>query len=193
MSFKLNAGKLIVLSAPSGSGKTTLVQYLLKQDLALGFSISATSRPMRGAEIEGVDYYFLSPEQFENKINEQAFLEYEQVYRGVYYGTLNSEITRLWEQEQHILFDIDVQGGLTIKEKFPDQTLALFIQPPSVEELEARLRNRATDDEVKIQERLHKAQTELEYATQFDQIIINDDLETAKKEIVQCVKHFIES
>ena len=110
-----------------------------------------------------------------------------------YYGTLNSEITRLWEQEQHILFDIDVQGGLTIKEKFPDQTLALFIQPPSVEELEARLRKRATDDEVKIQERLHKAQTELEYATQFDQIIINDDLETAKKEIVQCVKHFIES
>ncbi|MGB1454995.1 MAG: guanylate kinase [Flavobacteriaceae bacterium] len=189
----MNAGKLIVLSAPSGSGKTTLVQYLLKQDLALGFSISATSRPMRGAEIEGVDYYFLSPEQFENKINEQAFLEYEQVYRGVYYGTLNSEITRLWEQEQHILFDIDVQGGLTIKEKFPDQTLALFIQPPSVEELEARLRKRATDDEVKIQERLHKAQTELEYAAQFDQIIINDDLETAKKEIVQCVKHFIES
>ena len=193
MSSKLNAGKLIVLSAPSGSGKTTLVQYLLKQDLALGFSISATSRPMRGAEIEGVDYYFLSTEEFENKINEQAFLEYEQVYRGVYYGTLNSEITRLWEQEQHILFDIDVQGGLTIKEKFPVQTLALFIQPPSVEELEARLRKRATDDEVKIQERLHKAQTELEYTTQFDQIIINDDLETAKKEIVQCVKHFIES
>ena len=189
----MKKGKLIVFSAPSGSGKTTLVNHLLKQDLPLGFSISATSRSPRGTEKNGKDYYFLSKESFNKKIKENAFIEYEEVYEGTYYGTLNSEITRLWEQEQHILFDIDVQGGLTIKEKFPDQTLALFIQPPSVEELEARLRKRATDDEVKIQERLHKAQTELEYATQFDQIIINDDLETAKKEIVQCVKHFIES
>ena len=188
----MKAGKLIVLSAPSGSGKTTLVQYLLTLDFPLGFSISATSRPLRGSEKEGVDYYFLSQAQFEAKIKAQAFLEYEQVYRGVYYGTLNAEITRLWEQKKHILFDIDVQGGLTIKEKFPEQTLALFIQPPSLEELEIRLRKRATDNEVKIQERLLKAQNELEYASEFDQIIINDNLDKAKQEITQCVKNFIQ-
>jgi guanylate kinase len=180
-------GKLIVFSAPSGSGKTTLVHHLLQKNIPFGFSISATSRPPR------VDYYFLSPEAFQAKIKEDAFVEFEEVYENTYYGTLKSEIDRLWSEGKHILFDIDVVGGLSIKNKFPKNTLAVFVQPPSVAALEERLRQRGTDSEEKIKERLAKAEKELSYANQFDYILVNDTLETAKKEVVQTVLHFLNS
>ena len=189
----MKQGKLLVFSAPSGSGKTTLVRHLLQQDLPLGFSISATSRVPRGKEEEGKDYYFLSPEAFEEKINTGAFLEYEEVYAGTYYGTLKTEVERLWQNDLHVLFDIDVVGGLNIKKQFPEQTLALFVQPPSFEILEKRLRARATETEEKIQMRLDKVQTELNYAPQFDYCLINDDLDTAKKEVVRVVREFLNS
>ena len=187
----MQKGKLIVFSAPSGSGKTTLVHHLLKQNLALGFSISATSREPRGKEQEGVDYYFLSPDDFCKKIQSNEFVEYEEVYPNTYYGTLVSEIERLWQQDQHILFDIDVVGGLNIKEKYPENTLSIFVQPPSISELEDRLRKRGTDSEKKIRGRLEKAKEELTYASKFDAILINENLEEAKKEVVQMVSNFI--
>ena len=189
----MKTGKLIVFSAPSGSGKTTLVRYLLKQSLPLGFSISATSRQPRGAEKEGEDYYFMSPGQFQKQILQDAFLEYEEVYQGLFYGTLHTELHRLWEQGKHILFDIDVKGGLNIKKKYPDNTLSIFVQPPSIDVLKKRLQNRATDSEQKIEERIHKAQLEMTFASQFDHILVNDNLEKAKKEAVQLVTNFIES
>ena len=136
----MNSGKLIVFSAPSGSGKTTLVRHLLEQDLPLGFSISATSREPRGKEQNGIDYYFLSSTQFQEKIQKKAFLEYEEVYQDTFYGTLNSELDRLWSSGKQVLFDIDVVGGVTIKKKYPKETLAIFVQPPSISELESRLR-----------------------------------------------------
>jgi guanylate kinase len=187
----MQEGKLFVFSAPSGSGKTTLVQHLLDQKLPLGFSISATSREPRGAEINGVDYHFLSLTDFQKKIGESEFVEYEEVYTGVFYGTLKSELQRLWAEGKHVLFDIDVKGGLRIKEQFPDQTLALFIQPPSKEALEKRLRGRGTEDEKAIKMRLARAEEELSFAPQFDTVIINDDLETAKKQVVLEVKKFM--
>ena len=144
-------GKLIVFSAPSGSGKTTLVRYLLAQDIPFGFSISATSRLPRGAEQDGVDYYFLTKAAFREKIAQNAFLEYEEVYSGNFYGTLRTEVERLWASAKHVLFDIEVVGGLNIKQQFPEECLALFVQPPSLEELEKRLRGRGTDSEETIQ------------------------------------------
>ena len=185
--------KLIVFSAPSGSGKTTIVRHLLAQNIPFGFSVSATSRLPRGKEKEGVDYYFLSVEQFKNKIQEGAFVEYEEVYKNTFYGTLQSEIERLWAQGNHILFDIDVVGGLNIKKKYPDNTLSIFVLPPSVTELEKRLRSRATDTEEKIQERLAKAKKELQFAPQFDHILVNDDLESAKNKGVELVLNFLNS
>lgn len=187
------AGKLIVFSAPSGSGKTTLVRHLLAQDLPLGFSISATSRTPRGQEQDGQDYYFLSAEDFRSQIAADAFLEYEEVYAGTYYGTLQSEVERLWAEGKHVLFDIDVVGGLRIKEKFPEQTLAVFVQPPSVEILEQRLRARGTESEEKIQQRLAKSTQELSYAPQFDRVIVNDDLAQAQQEVVALIASFIAS
>ena len=187
------AGKLIVFSAPSGSGKTTLVRHLLAQDLPLGFSISATSRNPRGQEQDGQDYYFLSVEDFRSQIAADAFLEYEEVYAGTYYGTLQSEVERLWAAGKHVLFDIDVVGGLRIKEKFPEQTLAVFVQPPSVEILEQRLRARGTESEEKIQQRLAKSTQELSYAPQFDRVIVNDDLAQAQQEVVALIASFIAS
>lgn len=187
------AGKLIVFSAPSGSGKTTLVRHLLAQDLPLGFSISATSRNPRGQEQDGQDYYFLSAEDFRSQIAANAFLEYEEVYAGTYYGTLQSEVERLWAAGKHVLFDIDVVGGLRIKEKFPEQTLAVFVQPPSVEILEQRLRARGTESEEKIQQRLAKSTQELSYAPQFDRVIVNDDLAQAQQEVVALIASFIAS
>ena len=187
------AGKLIVFSAPSGSGKTTLVRHLLAQDLPLGFSISATSRNPRGQEQDGQDYYFLSAEDFRSQIAADAFLEYEEVYAGTYYGTLQSEVERLWAAGKHVLFDIDVVGGLRIKEKFPKQTLAVFVQPPSVEILEQRLRARGTESEEKIQQRLAKSTQELSYAPQFDRVIVNDDLAQAQQEVVALIASFIAS
>ena len=189
----MSAGKLIVFSATSGSGKTTLVQHVLSQDLPLGFSISATSRPPRGKEQNGKEYYFLSSSEFKQKIQENAFLEYEEVYQDTFYGTLVSEINRLWAAGKHVLFDIDVMGGLNIKKKYPKETLAVFVKPPSLSALEERLRKRATDSEEKIKERLAKAESEMLYAPQFDSCLVNDDLEVAKKEVVQLVTNFINS
>lgn len=188
-----DSGKLVVFSAPSGSGKTTLVHHLLQQGLPIGFSISATSRPPRGKEKDGVDYFFMSENSFREKIAEDAFLEYEEVYEGTFYGTLRSEVDRLWKTGKSVLFDIDVVGGLNVKRQYPDQCLALFIQPPSLSELEKRLRGRGTDNEKKIKERLTKATKELDLANQFDKVIVNDDLETAKEEIGKAVHVFLES
>lgn len=188
-----DSGKLVVFSAPSGSGKTTLVRHLLQQGLPIGFSISATSRPPRGKEKDGVDYFFMSENSFREKIAEDAFLEYEEVYEGTFYGTLRSEVDRLWKTGKSVLFDIDVVGGLNVKRQYPDQCLALFIQPPSLSELEKRLRGRGTDNEKKIKERLTKATKELDLANQFDKVIVNDDLETAKEEVGKAVHVFLES
>jgi guanylate kinase len=185
-------GKLIVFSAPSGSGKTTLVRYLLEQDIPFGFSISATSRLPRGAEQDGVDYYFLTEATFREKIAQNAFLEYEEVYSGTFYGTLRTEVERLWASAKHVLFDIDVVGGLNIKQQFPEECLALFVQPPSLEELEKRLRGRGTDSEETIQQRLAKAKEELAYAPQFDRVIVNDNLETAQQEVRKAIEEFLQ-
>lgn len=188
------SGKLFVFSAPSGSGKTTIVQHLLEQkELNLDFSISATSRPKRGKEIEGKDYHFISQEQFEEHIKKDDFVEWEEVYDNNFYGTLKSEIERIWNLGKHVVFDIDVVGGLRIKEKFPNKTLAIFVQPPSIEEMEKRLRNRKTDSEEKIRERVAKAERELRFAKDFDVVLINDDLETAQKEAEILVADFIKN
>jgi len=155
-------GKLIVFSAPSGSGKTTIVHHLLRQTkLNLDFSISATSRPLRGKEIDGKDYYFISAEAFKNHIDKNDFIEWEEVYTDNFYGTLKKEVERIWKLGKHVIFDIDVVGGLNIKKQFPEQTLSVFVQPPSIEEMERRLRNRKTDTEEKIKERVAKAAKEL--------------------------------
>jgi len=190
MSF--NTDKLIVFSAPSGSGKTTIVRHLLEQtDLPLAFSISATTRAPRGAEKEGEDYYFLSPEAFKSKIEKGEFLEYEEVYPGLFYGTLASEVKRLWNEKKAVLFDIDVMGGMSIKKSFPAETLTVFIQPPSIKTLEKRLRSRNTDTEETLQIRLSKAQQELDQAQTFDEIVINDDLATALSQTEELVRSFL--
>ncbi|WP_299524969.1 guanylate kinase [uncultured Lutibacter sp.] len=185
-------GKLIVFSAPSGSGKTTIVHHLLKQTaLNLDFSISATSREKRGAEIHNKDYYFISLKEFRKLIKKGDFIEWEEVYANNYYGTLKTEVERIWKLGKHVIFDIDVVGGLSIKQQFPEQTLAIFVQPPSIEEMERRLRNRQTDSEEKIKERVAKAEKELKYADDFDVILINNDLDTAKKDAYNLVENFI--
>ena len=189
----MEQGKLVVFSAPSGSGKTTLVNHLLKQHLPLGFSISATSRAPRGEEVDGKAYYFLSEAEFRTKIKEEAFVEYEEVYHGAFYGTLKSELERLWNEGKHVLFDIDVKGGLNTKAQYPKNTLAIFVQPPSLEELENRLRSRGTETEEKIQQRLDKSATELTFSQDFDVILVNDDLTQAKSEAVRLVKQFLHS
>ncbi len=187
-------GKLFVFSAPSGSGKTTIVHHLLDQEeLNLDFSISATSRPKRGKEIDGKDYHFIHLDQFKNHIKNDDFVEWEEVYQDNFYGTLKSEIERIWAKGKHVIFDIDVVGGLRIKKNFPNKTLAIFVQPPSIEEMEKRLRNRQTDTEEKIQERVAKAERELKFAKDFDVILVNDDLEIAKKEAFKLVSDFIEN
>ncbi len=188
----MSTGKLIVFSAPSGSGKTTLVKHLLQQDdLKLEFSISAASRTPRAGEIDGKDYYFISASAFQQKIQNQEFVEYEEVYKGNYYGTLKSELQRIWDKGHHIIFDIDVVGGLNIKKQFPEQTLSVFVKPPSKEELERRLRSRQSETEEKIQMRLAKADQEFSVANQFDVILENNDLETAKSDAYQLIQNFI--
>jgi len=187
-----NQGKLIVFSAPSGSGKTTIVQHLLTQkDLNLAFSISATSREKRGKEIDGKDYHFITLEDFKKHIDKDEFVEWEEVYKNNFYGTLKSEVERIWGEGKHAIFDIDVIGGLRIKKKFPKKTIAIFVQPPSIEEMEKRLRNRQTDSEGKIQERVAKAEREFKFAKDFDVRLVNDNLEIAKKEAEILVGDFI--
>lgn len=186
-------GKLFVFSAPSGSGKTTIVRHLLKQErFNLAFSISATSRAPRGTEKDGEDYYFISLTSFKNKIKSDEFLEWEEVYRDNFYGTLKTEVERIWAQQKHVIFDIDVVGGLRIKKKFPEETLAVFVKPPSVDELKIRLKKRSTESEDKINMRIAKASVELATAPQFDKIIKNYDLEVALEEAEELVSEFLE-
>lgn len=188
-----NQGKLIVFSAPSGSGKTTIVRYLLgKPELNLDFSISATSRAPRGHEKEGTDYYFMSLDTFKNHIRNDDFLEWEEVYRDNFYGTLKKEVERIWAQGKHVVFDIDVVGGLDIKKIYPERTLAVFVQPPSIEELKIRLKKRKTETDDKINMRVAKASIELATAPQFDHIIVNNELNVALEEAYDLVKEFIE-
>jgi len=185
-------GKLIVFSAPSGSGKTTIVQHLLKQkDLNLEFSISATSREPRGEEIHGESYYFISLKKFKQHIKNNDFLEWEEVYRDSFYGTLKTEIERIWAMGKNVIFDIDVVGGLRIKKKFPKETLSVFVKPPSVDELKIRLKNRKTESDEKINMRIAKASVELATAPQFDYIIENNHLEVALQEAKELVLKFI--
>lgn len=183
--------KSIIISAPSGAGKSTIVGALLAKYPQLAFSISACSRPPRGREQEGVHYYFLDPENFKQRIAAGEFFEWEEVYPGMYYGTLNSELARIWSAGKVVVFDVDVIGGLRIKSKLLDSTLAIFIQPPSLKELENRLRLRQTDSEEKIQIRLSKAAQEMSYAQQFDCMVTNDDLEHAINAVEQLILEFL--
>ena len=185
-------GKLIIFSAPSGSGKSTIISYLMQQGLGLAFSISATSRAPRGSEQHGVEYFFLTPEEFRSRIAAGEFLEYEEVYPDRFYGTLKAQVERQLETGQHVVFDVDVVGGCNIKEYYGDRALSLFIQPPSIEELRRRLEGRGTDAPEVIQQRLDKAEYELSFAPKFDKVIINDDLETAKVDALAVIKSFIE-
>ncbi len=185
-------GKLIVFSAPSGSGKTTLVRHLLQQEeLNLEFSISATSREKRNNETDGKDYYFLDAQAFKNRIKNDEFLEWEEVYRDNFYGTLKTEVKRIWAKGKNVIFDIDVSGGLRIKRKFPDQTIAIFVKPPSIDELKIRLKKRQTESNDKINMRIAKASAELATAPLFDVIVINDDLENAISESYKLVSDFV--
>lgn len=186
-------GKMVIFCAPSGSGKTTIVRRLLEEGMPLEFSISATSRKPRSNEVHEKDYYFLSVEEFKSAIEKEHFLEWEEVYHEQYYGTLKSELERIWKKDMHIIFDVDVIGGLNIKKQFGYQALAVFVMPPSVEVLEQRLRGRGTDDEASLQKRLKKAEYELSFAPQFDIQIINDDLEEAVKEAFHKVTAFLKS
>jgi guanylate kinase len=185
-------GKLIIFSAPSGAGKTTIVHHLLSKFPDLEFSISATTRKARGEEKNGLDYYFISKEEFLHRIAKKQFVEFEEVYSGTFYGTLRTEIERIWQQGKTVIFDIDVEGGLHLKRKYDGMALAIFVQPPSLEVLKTRLAARGTDSAEKLQERFIKAEKELNYAPQFDIILKNYDLQTACDEAEQLVKNFVE-
>jgi guanylate kinase len=189
----MTPGKIIIFSAPSGSGKTTLVQWLLTQNLNLHFSVSATSRPSRGTEVHGKDYFFLTPDEFRSKIAENAFLEWEEVYADKFYGTLKSEVERMLSEGKNVLFDVDVKGGINIKKHFGAQALSVFVQPPSIEVLEQRLVNRATDSPEIIRERVEKAAYELTFAPQFDVLIVNDVLDQAKQDCLQKLATFLKT
>lgn len=184
-------GKVLIFSAPSGSGKTTIVKHLLKHFPELEFSISATSRAPRGEEKDGVDYYFMDAAEFMARVEEGEFVEWEEVYKGTCYGTLRAEIDRIWDRGHVVVFDVDVVGALNIKKLFGDQALSVFIMPPSVEALRARLEGRGTDTLEAIERRLAKAEQEIEYAPKFDRVVINDNLETAYAEAVKVVGDFL--
>lgn len=186
-------GKMLIVSAPSGSGKSTIVNWLMKEhpELRLYFSISCTSRAPRGEEKDGVEYFFLTPEAFKEKISNKEFLEYEEVYENRFYGTLKAQVERQREAGQNVVFDVDVKGGVNIKKHYGDQALSLFIQPPSVAELRKRLEHRGTDTPEAIEQRLAKAEYELTFAPQFDHVVVNDDLEKAKEETLRIVRDFL--
>ncbi len=184
-------GKLIIFSAPSGSGKTTIVHSLCERFPQLEFSVSATSRAPRGAERDGVDYYFMTPEEFERACAEERFVEWEEVYAGTRYGTLRSEMERIWAKGNVILFDVDVKGGVRLKEIFGDSALSVFVMPPSIEELRRRLVGRGTDSPEAIERRIAKAEYELSFAPRFDRVVVNDDLRTAVEETAAIVGAFI--
>ena len=184
-------GKVIIFSAPSGAGKSTIVNYLLGKNLGLEFSVSATCRAPRGKEQHGKEYYFFTEEEFKRRIAAGEFLEYEEVYPGCFYGTLNSEVQRIWAEDKTVLFDVDVVGGLNIKKKFGNQALALFIQPPSVATLRERLQGRGTDSPEKIEQRVAKAEYELSFAPRFDTVIVNDRLDDALAEAERKVRDFL--
>lgn len=184
-------GKLVIVSAPSGAGKTTLIKDLLDRGVNLEFSISATTRKPRGNEVDGREYYFLSPADFNDKLENDQFVEWEEVYTDHRYGTLKSELERIWTKGNHVLFDVDVKGAMNLKSIFGKRAISIFIKPPSVSELEKRLFARATDDVEKIQMRVNKAQEELKLAEQFDYIVVNDNLEEAKRGLYSIVMAFL--
>lgn len=185
-------GKLIIFSAPSGAGKTTIVRHLLKVFPQLEFSVSASSRPMRHYETHGVDYYFLSVEEFKQKIYNEEFIEWEEVYKDTFYGTLKIEVERIWKKGMHVIFDVDVVGGLHLKNQFKDKALAIFVMPPSIQHLEMRLKSRETETPESIARRIGKAENELKTADLFDKIILNDSLEHAFSEAEKDVAEFLE-
>ena len=189
-----NMGKLIIFSAPSGSGKSTIINYLLQEhpELNLAFSISATSRAPRGSEQHGVEYFFLTPEDFRQRIENEEFLEYEEVYPGRFYGTLKSQVEKQSEDGQNVLFDVDVKGGVNIKKYYGDRALSVFIQPPSIEVLRQRLEKRGTETPEVINVRIARAGFELGFASQFDKVVINDDLDVAKAETLQIISNFLQ-
>jgi guanylate kinase len=184
-------GKCIIFSAPSGAGKTTIVHYLLKQELGLSFSVSACSREPRETEIDGKDYHFLGVKGFKSEIANDAFIEWEEVYTNNFYGTLKSEMQRIWSEGKTVIFDVDVIGGLNLKKKFQDDAFAIFVKPPSYDELEKRLRDRKTDSDEKIAQRMEKATKEFAFAEEFDQILVNDDLDRACSSAEELVKEFL--
>jgi len=185
------SGKLVIFSAPSGAGKTTIVKYLLQQKFNLEFSISACNRQPRGGEVDGKDYYFLTTEDFKQKIEDNDFVEWEQVYEGRYYGTLKSEVARIWSNNNNVVFDIDVIGAINIKKQYGDRALSLFIMPPSIEELHNRLVKRGMDSVDDIGKRVEKAQQEIAYSNKFDYVILNDNLEKAQKEAELILSEFL--
>lgn len=184
-------GKVVIISAPSGAGKTSIVTYLLKMNPELEFSISATTRKPRNNEINGRDYYFISIADFKSLIKRKKFVEWEEVYKDQYYGTLKSEIKRIWSHNKHVLFDVDVRGGINLKKLFGEKAISIFIMPPSVSELEKRLLARGTDDMNKIKVRIGKAVEEIELANEFDSIVVNDNLDMAQREVNEMVNSFL--
>jgi guanylate kinase len=186
-------GKLVIISAPSGAGKTTIVRHLLDSGLNLSFSVSATTRKLRGTETDGIDYFFLTVPEFRKKVENNEFVEWEEVYKDLLYGTLKCELDRIWASGSNVLFDVDVKGGINLKKIFGTRSIALFIMPPSVEELETRLVKRATDSPEKIRMRVEKAREEMKLANQFDTVIINHELDRAKNEAFKIVSSFLES
>ncbi|NLN95924.1 MAG: guanylate kinase [Bacteroidales bacterium] len=183
--------RMIIISAPSGAGKTTLVKHLLSVRNDLEFSISACSRAKRDGELDGRDYYFMKKEEFRKKIDNNEFIEWEEVYPGSYYGTLRTEVYRIWNKGNHVIFDVDVVGGLNIKKQFAEKNLAVFIQPPSIEVLETRIRKRQSDSEDKIRERVNKAKWEMTFANKFDRIVVNNEISVAKIELLNLVNEFL--
>lgn len=184
-------GKVIVVSAPSGAGKTSIVKHLLKVVPELNFSVSATTRAKREHEVHGKDYYFFTPDEFKSRLANDEFLEWQEVYANQFYGTLKSEVERIWKEGHTVIFDVDVLGGLNIKKYFGNQALAVFIQPPTLEELRHRLLNRGTETEESMKKRLDKAEYEISFADQFDKIVLNDDLATAQQEMIHLVQNFL--